>query len=46
MKKIIALLAVVCMALLLTACGSKQLNIKEADYIGLKNEKDNTSVVT
>jgi uncharacterized protein YcfL len=45
MKKIIALIfAVVCMALLLTACGSKQLNMKEADYIVLINEEVNTSV--
>lgn len=45
MKKIIAfILAVVCMASLLTACGSKHLNMKEADHIVLINDKDNTSV--
>lgn len=45
MKKIIALiLAAACITSLLTACGSKQLDIKEADYIVLKNEDDNTYI--
>lgn len=43
-KSIVLILVIVCIALLLTACGSEQLNIKEADYISLKNEEDNTSV--
>lgn len=45
MKKIIALiLVIVFIPSLLIACGSKQLNIKEANYIVLKDEEDNSSI--
>lgn len=45
MKKVITLiLVIVCIASLFTACSSKSLSIEEADYIVLKNEKDNISV--